>query len=70
MKREASDRPKYAPAPASGMDDHGHDDHGDDEGRVTSPMQEFTTGQVGMGAAVLVVGLVLTFGLAVGFTGI
>jgi hypothetical protein len=52
------------------MDDHGHDDHGDDEGRVTSPMQEFTTGQVGMGAAVLVVGLVLTFGLAVGLTGI
>lgn len=51
------------------MDDHGHDDHGD-EGRVTSPMQEFTTGQAGVGAAVLVVGLVLTFGIAFGLTGI
>jgi len=43
------------------MDDH---DHGDDEGRVTAPMQEFSTGQVGIGFAVLVVGLVLTFGVA------
>ncbi|WP_202593849.1 DUF7550 family protein [Halolamina rubra] len=45
------------------MDDHDHD-HGDDEGRVTAPMQEFSTGQVGIGFAVLVVGLVLTFGVA------
>jgi hypothetical protein len=45
--------------------DHDHADHGHgDEGRVTSPMQEFTTGQVGLGVAVLAVGLVLTFGLA------
>ena len=43
--------------------DHGHDDG--EEGRVTSPMQEFTTGQVGLGFAVLAVGLVVTFGLAV-----
>jgi len=45
------------------MDDYDHD-HGDDEGRVTAPMQEFSTGQVGIGFAVLVVGLVLTFGVA------
>ncbi|NHX36657.1 MULTISPECIES: DUF7550 family protein [Halolamina] len=45
------------------MDDHG-DDHSDDEGRVTAPMQEFSTSQVGIGFAVLVVGLVLTFGVA------
>lgn len=50
-------------------DDHAHD-HGDDEGRITSPMQEFTTQQVGIGVAVLVVGLVLTFGLAFGVVGI
>jgi hypothetical protein len=42
--------------------DHGHDDG--DEGRVTSPMQAFGTGQVAVGVAVLVVGLALTFGLA------
>ena len=46
------------------MDDH-HDDHGHDEetGRVTSPMQEFTTGQAGVGLVVLLVGLAVTFGL-------
>lgn len=49
------------------MDDHAHgDDHSDhqsDEERVTSPMQEFTSSQVGIGLAVLVVGLVVAFGL-------
>ena len=47
-------------------DDHGHDPHGDhdEEGRVTSPMQDFSTGQVGIGFAVLAVGLAVTFGLA------
>ncbi|KPN31292.1 hypothetical protein SY89_02035 [Halolamina pelagica] len=45
------------------MDDHDHD-HGDDEGRVTAPMQEFSTSQVGIGLAVLVLGLLLTFGVA------
>jgi hypothetical protein len=50
------------------MDEHAHADydhhpHGNAEGRVTSPMQEFTTGQVGVGFAVLLVGLVVTFGL-------
>ena len=49
------------------MDDHDHDD---ESGRVTAPMQEFTTGEAGIGAAVLVVGLVLTFGIAFGLTGI
>lgn len=56
------------------MDDHAHDDHhsgdhdhGDHESggdeRVTSPMQSFSTSQVGLGLAVLVVGLVVVFGL-------
>lgn len=51
------------------MDEH---DHGntDGEGRTTAPMQKFTTSQVGIGVAVLVVGLVLTFGLALGLVGI
>jgi hypothetical protein len=44
--------------------DHEHHPHSDeDEGRVTSPMQEFTTGQVGIGFVVLLVGLAVTFGL-------
>lgn len=41
-------------------DDH---DHGASEGRVTSPMQEYSSGQVLRGALVLVVGVALTFGL-------
>lgn len=52
------------------MDEHDHDDHGESEGRVTSPMQEFGMGQVGIGLVVLLVGLVLTFGLAFGLVGI
>jgi hypothetical protein len=45
--------------------DHDHDNHphSDGEGRVTSPMQEFTTGQAGVGVVVLLVGLAVTFGL-------
>jgi hypothetical protein len=51
------------------MDDHhagdhdhsGHESSGDE--RVTSPMQAFSTSQVGVGLAVLAVGLVVTFGL-------
>jgi hypothetical protein len=44
--------------------DHDHDDHeSGDEERVTSPMQEFSTSQVGVGLAVLVVGLVVVFGI-------
>jgi len=47
------------------MDDHSDHDHhaNDDDGRVTSPMQEFTTGQAGVGFVVLIVGLAVTFGL-------
>jgi hypothetical protein len=45
-------------------DDHAHDDHGGGEDeRVTSPMQDFSTSQVGVGLVVLVVGLVVVFGL-------
>jgi hypothetical protein len=48
-------------------DDHDdHDDHGhgeEDAERVTAPMQQFSTAQVGLGAAVAVVGLLVTFGL-------
>lgn len=51
------------------MDHADHGGHGDshetDAGRVTSPMQEFSTTQVGAGVAVLAAGLALTFGLAV-----
>lgn len=45
------------------MADHA-DDPRESEGRVTSPMEEFTTAAVGRGLAVLVVGLLLTFGIA------
>jgi hypothetical protein len=49
------------------MDDHAdHADHGHDvEGldRVTSPMQDFSTSQVGIGFAVLAVGLAVAFAL-------
>ncbi|USZ68448.1 hypothetical protein NGM10_01605 [Halorussus salilacus] len=54
----------------SDHDDHGHDDHGETHGhdiegleRTTSPMQEFTTREVGIGFAVLVVGLLVAFAL-------
>jgi hypothetical protein len=47
-----------------GHGDHGHGDHGDEGAeRVTSPMQSFTTGQVGLGTAVAVVGLLVVFGV-------
>lgn len=42
-------------------DDHGHDDGHEEEGRVTSPMQEFTGRQAGIGAAVAVVGLLVAY---------
>lgn len=47
-------------------DDHGHGDHehhDDEDLRTTSPMQEFTTAQVGFGVVVLLVGLAVTFGV-------
>ncbi len=48
------------------MTDHGHD-HGSDEEieRVTSPMQEFSSREVGIGLAVLAIGLLVTFGVPV-----
>lgn len=47
-------------------DGHGHDEHGDESGewRTTSPMQAYTSGQVRTGFLVTVVGLALTFGIA------
>ena len=48
------------------MDDHSdHEHHGDeeDDGRVTSPMQDFSTDRVGIGLVVLLVGLAVTVGL-------
>jgi len=41
------------------MADHDHDS--EPQGRVTAPMQEFTGRQVGIGAAVLLVGLAVAF---------
>ncbi|MFB6079438.1 MAG: hypothetical protein ABEJ81_00300 [Haloferacaceae archaeon] len=42
--------------------EHGEADHDEDDNlRVTSPMQAFSTDQVGVGIAVLVVGLAVTF---------
>jgi len=43
------------------MADHAHE--ADPDGRVTSPMQSFTTEQAMKGGAVLVVGLLIAFGL-------
>jgi len=42
-------------------DDHGHAD--DEAGRVTSPMQEFSMGQVTTGFVVLLVGLAVAYAL-------
>jgi hypothetical protein len=38
-------------------------DHGSSPGRVTSPMQEYTTSQVAFGGVILGIGLAVTFGL-------
>ncbi|SDX58021.1 DUF7550 family protein [Halobellus clavatus] len=43
--------------------DHGGHGHGDDDGRVTSPMQDFGMSQVTTGLLVLVVGLAVAFGV-------
>lgn len=42
------------------MTDHSHEDS-DGLERVTSPMQQYSTKQVGVGLAVLAIGLLLTF---------
>ena len=41
------------------MDDHSHEP--DPDARVTSPMQEFTSREVGIGAAVTLVGLLIAY---------
>jgi len=41
-------------------DDHAHDDHAD-AGRVTSPMQEYTTSHVGTGFLMLLVGVAVAY---------
>lgn len=51
------------------VDHEGHDHHPHgaeaDGTRVTSPMQAFDTAQVGVGLAVLAVGLAVTFGVPI-----
>jgi hypothetical protein len=47
-------------------DDHGHDD--EEEGRTTAPQSEYTASQVGLGVAVALVGLVVTFGIPLALT--
>ena len=46
------------------MTDHSHEDTGGLE-RVTSPMQQYSTKQVGLGLALLAIGLLLTFVLPI-----
>ncbi|MFC6723869.1 hypothetical protein ACFQE1_05650 [Halobium palmae] len=50
--------------PAEDRDGSPHD-HSDNPGtdRTTAPMQSYSTGQVGIGFAVLVVGLLVVFGV-------
>lgn len=45
-------------------DEHGHDHDSPGPDRVTSPMQDYGTREVAIGAAIATVGLLLTFGLA------
>ena len=51
------------------MTDDGHE-HPEPEGivRTTAPQQAFGSREVGIGFVVLAVGLLLTFGLAIGLT--
>ena len=43
------------------MDDHSHEP--DPDARVTSPMQEFSSREAGIGAAVTLVGLLIAYGI-------
>ena len=47
------------------MADHHEHEHFREfeDDRITSPMQPYSTGQLGIGAAVAVVGLLIVFGL-------
>ena len=51
----------YHPDGSASMDDHSHEP--DPDARVTSPMQEFTSREVGIGAAVTLIGIVIAYGL-------
>jgi hypothetical protein len=48
---------------AEGAEPHQESEDTTAGGRQTAPMGEFTTGDVGLGVAVFVVGLVVTFGI-------
>lgn len=49
----------YLPVTSENMDDHSHEP--DPDKRVTAPMQEFGGREVGIGAAVTLVGLLLAY---------
>ena len=49
----------YPPFALASMDDHSHEP--DPDARVTSPMQEFGSREVGIGAAVTLVGVLLAY---------
>jgi hypothetical protein len=49
----------YPPAGSPDMDDHSHEP--DPDARVTAPMQEFGGREVGIGAAVTLVGLLIAY---------
>ena len=51
----------YPAVAHDGMDDHSHEP--DPDKRVTSPMQEFGGREVGIGAAVTLVGLLLAYAI-------
>jgi hypothetical protein len=60
-----TDEPMQNPSDQYESDHDQYDDahHSSDPGRVTSPMQEFSTGKAATGFVVLVVGLLVVFGL-------
>jgi hypothetical protein len=49
----------YPPTGIASMDDHSHEP--DPDARVTAPMQEFGTREVGIGAAVTLIGLLIAY---------
>ena len=55
----------YPPVRHAGMDDHSEPDP---DKRVTAPMQEFGSREVGIGAAVTLVGLLVAYVLPFLFT--
>lgn len=59
MTEDAEDGGEHDDAAAH--DDHDHHDGEADEGRVTSPMQDFSTKEAAIGGAVLAVGVVVAF---------